>query len=135
MMSPVRILHVDDESSFLDLTAEFLSQEDDRFEIASETSPAAALDRLDAEGFDCIVSDYQMPSQTGLAFLETVRESHPSLPFIIFTGEGSEIAASDAISAGATDYLQKRTEPEQFHDLATRILNAVERTEYRRTTP
>ena len=126
MTGSVRILHVDDESSFLDLTAEFLVQEDDRFDIVSETNPAAALDRLDAEGFDCIVCDYQMPSQTGIEFLETVRESHPSVPFILFTGEGSEIVASDAISAGATDYLQKRTEPEQYHHLATRILNALE---------
>ena len=46
MMDSVRILHVDDESPFLDLTAEFLAQMDDRFEIESETSPAAALDRL-----------------------------------------------------------------------------------------
>jgi len=125
-MDSVRILHVDDESSFLDLTAEFLSQEDDRFEITTETSPSAGLDRLDAESFDCIVSDYQMPSTTGIEFLETVRESHPSLPFILFTGEGSETVASDAISAGATDYLQKQTGTEQYRLLANRILNAVE---------
>ena len=125
-MESVRILHVDDESSFLELTAEFLARQDDRFEIESETSPAAALDRLDAESFDCIVSDYQMPSMTGIEFLEAVRKSHASLPFILFTGEGSETVASDAISAGATDYLQKRTGPEQYQLLANRILNAVE---------
>ncbi len=125
-MDSVRILHVDDESSFLDLTAEFLAREDDRFEVASETSPEAALDRLDAESFDCIVSDYQMPSTTGIEFLETVRNSDASLPFILFTGEGSEAVASDAISAAATDYLQKGTGTEQFQLLANRILNAVE---------
>lgn len=126
MMDSVRILHVDDESSFLDLTAEFLSQEDDRFEIESETDPTAVVDRLDAGGFDCIVSDYQMPSKNGIELLETVRASHPAVPFILFTGEGSEAVASDAISAGATDYLQKRTTPEQYQLLANRILNAVE---------
>lgn len=131
-MDSVRILHVDDESPFLDLTAEFLTQEDDRFEIESETSPAAALDRLDTESFDCIVSDYQMPSTTGIEFLETVRESHPSLPFILFTGEGSETVASDAISAGATDYLQKQTGTEQYRLLANRIVNAVESSQTQR---
>ncbi|MEA1932416.1 MAG: PAS domain S-box protein [Euryarchaeota archaeon] len=126
MADSIQILHVDDESSFLDLTAEFLSQEDDRFEIITETSPADGLDRLDTQTFDCIVSDYQMPSTTGIEFLETVRESDPSLPFILFTGEGSEAVASDAISAGATDYLQKQTGTEQYRLLANRIINAVE---------
>lgn len=126
MTDSVRVLHVDDEPSFLDLTTEFLSREDDRFEITTETSPADGLNRLAAESFDCIVSDYQMPSTTGIEFLETVRQSHPSLPFILFTGEGSEKVASDAISAGATDYLQKQTGTEQYQLLANRILNAVE---------
>jgi len=126
MADSIQILHVDDESPFLDLTAEFLSEEDDRFEITTETSPANGLDRLDTEAFDCVVSDYQMPSTTGIEFLEAVRESHPSLPFILFTGEGSETVASDAITAGATDYLQKRTGTEQYRLLANRVLNAVE---------
>jgi len=127
MIDSVRILHVDDESPFLDLTAELLAREDDRFEIESETSPAVALDRLADEPFDCVVSDYQMPSTTGIEFLESVRESYGSLPFILFTGEGTEAVASDAISAGATDYLQKETGTEQYQLLANRIHNAVER--------
>jgi len=43
----------------------------------------------------------------GLEFLEVVRADDPNLPFILFTGKGSEAVASDAFSAGATDYLQK----------------------------
>jgi len=125
MAESIRILHVDDESSFLELTAEFLAQQDDRFEIQTETSPKDGLTTLD-DGVDCIVSDYQMPETNGIEFLETVRESHTELPFILFTGEGSETVASDAISAGATDYLQKQTSTEQYQLLANRILNAVE---------
>lgn len=126
MTESVRLLHVDDESSFLELTAEFLSHEDDRFEVVTETSPSDGLARLDAESFDCVVSDYQMPETTGIEFLEAVRESYPSLPFILFTGEGSETVASEAISTGATDYLQKQTGTEQYQLLANRVLNAVE---------
>lgn len=126
MKELIRVLHVDDESSFLELTTEFLLREDDRFEIVTETSPEDGLDRLTVDSFDCIVSDYQMPTMTGIEFLEAVRESYPSLPFVLFTGEGSEAVASDAISAGATDYLQKQTGTEQYQLLANRILNAVE---------
>ncbi|MFW6321473.1 MAG: response regulator [Halohasta sp.] len=126
MTDSVRLLHVDDESSFLELTAAFLTAENDRFEVECETDPTDALDRLDAEPFDCIVSDYQMSEMTGIEFLEAVRDSRPSLPFILFTGEGSETVASDAITAGATDYLQKGTGTDQYELLANRIRNAVE---------
>ncbi|MFB6311944.1 MAG: PAS domain S-box protein, partial [Salinirussus sp.] len=67
----------------------------------------------------------------GLEFLETVRDEHPELPFILFTGQGSEEVASDAITAGATDYLQKGSGTDQYELLANRIVNAVEK--YRAT--
>ncbi|GAB7008119.1 hypothetical protein JCM31271_00620 [Halorubrum trueperi] len=75
--------------------------------------------------FHCIVSDYDMPGQSGLEFLTTLRETHPRLPFILYTGKGSEDVASDAISAGVTDYLQKETGSGQYAILANRIKNAV----------
>jgi len=126
MAESIRILHVDDESSFLELTAEFLAQEDDRFEITTETRPEDGLAVLDSRSIDCIVSDYQMPETNGIEFLKAVRESNSELPFILFTGEGSETVASDAISVGATDYLQKQTGTEQYQLLANRVKNAVE---------
>ncbi|QCC48787.1 response regulator [Halobellus limi] len=67
-----------------------------------------------------------MPATDGIEFLEAVREDHPELPFILYTGKGSEEVASDAISAGVTDYLQKGTGSEQYELLANRIRNAVE---------
>lgn len=74
---------------------------------------------------DCIVSDYDMPRQNGLEFLNTIRGDYPELPFILFTGKGSEEVASKAISAGVTDYLQKGPGTEQYSLLANRIKNAV----------
>lgn len=62
----------------------------------------------------------------GIELLRTVRESHPHLPFILYTGKGSEEVASDAISAGVTDYLLKESGTSQYEVLANRIRNAVE---------
>jgi len=67
-----------------------------------------------------------MSGETGIGFLRTIRERNPDLPFILFTGKGSEEIASDAISAGATDYLQKQIGSDQYTVLANRIENAVE---------
>jgi PAS domain S-box-containing protein len=122
----VRILHVDDDESILDLTATYLERLDDRFEVTSALGASEGLDVLASEPVDCIVSDYQMPALNGLEFLERVRESHPELPFVLFTGEGSEEVASDAIAAGATDYVPKGPGSDHFEVLANRISNAVE---------
>ena len=126
----VHILHVDDDPGIRDLTETLLAREseDEPFEVAVETAggAGAGLDRLDCvDGeVDCVVSDYDMPRTDGLELLEAVRADHPDLPFILFTGKGSEEIASDAISAGVTDYLQKGG-AEQYGVLLNRVRNAV----------
>jgi PAS domain S-box-containing protein len=122
----VRVLHVDDDPDFVDMAATFLEREDDDFAVETATCAEAALDRLGADRFDCIVSDHDMPERNGLEFLEAVRADHGDLPFILFTGKGSEELASEAISAGVSDYLQKGRGTEQYAILANRIRNLVD---------
>lgn len=130
MTDTIRVLHAEDESDFADLTATYLRNENDRFAVTSVRDPAAAQTVLTEEPVDCIVSDHGMPGQNGIEFLRAIREEYPDLPFILFTGRGSEEVASEAISAGVTDYLQKETGTNQFKLLAKRITTAVE--SYRR---
>ena len=122
----ISVLHVDDDPDFADLTAEMLAEQAGRFTVETATSVREGVDRLATGTFDCVVSDYQMPGRNGIDFLESVREEYPDLPFILYTGEGSETVASDAISAGVTDYLQKEVGTSQYAILANRIRNAVE---------
>ncbi|MDQ2073789.1 PAS domain-containing protein [Haloarcula sp. NS06] len=123
----MKILHLDDEPDFADLTAQFLEQEDERFEVQTATSGTDGLAILRAEDIDCIVSDYDMPGMDGLEFLAAVRQEQPDLPFILFTGKGSEEIASEAITAGVTEYIQKEHGIDQYAILANRITNLIER--------
>lgn len=123
----IRVLHVDDEPDFADMATTFLEREDDRFDIETATNASDGVDRLASNDFDCVVSDYDMPGRNGIEFLEVVRVEYGHLPFILYTGKGSEEVASDAISAGVTDYLQKETGTGQYPVLANRIRNAVEK--------
>ncbi|TKR24841.1 response regulator [Natronomonas salsuginis] len=115
---------VDDDADFLDLTAMFLERKLPSATVLTTTRVDDALDTLDTGPIHCVVSDYELPERTGLDFLRTVRGKYPELPFIFFTGEGSGRIASEAISAGVTDYLQKRG-ASQYDRLATRGRNAV----------
>ena len=121
----IRVLHVDDEPGVAELTAEFLERQDDRFSVETAADVDEAQDRLAAGDFDCVVSDYDMPGTNGIEFLTAIREERPEFPFILFTGKGSEEIASDAISAGVTDYLRKGSGTDQYELLANRITNAV----------
>ncbi len=132
MGEKVRVLHVEDDPDLADLTRQFLHRETEdgaiSFDIESVTDASEGTERLSdpEKEFDCVVSDYDMPGTNGIEFLKSVRDDYPALPFILFTGKGSEKVASDAISAGVTDYLQKGGS-ETYEILANRIRNSVER--------
>jgi PAS domain S-box-containing protein len=120
-----RLLHVDDDVDFAEMVALFLEREREAFAVDTVHDVAGALDRLDGGTYHCVVSDYEMPGETGLDLLRAVRESHPDLPFVLFTGRGSEEIAAEAISAGVSDYLQKESGTDQYTVLANRIENLV----------
>ncbi|CCQ38044.1 receiver/sensor box histidine kinase [Natronomonas moolapensis 8.8.11] len=120
----VSVLHVDDDPSVLDLTSAFLDRELEAVSVATETSPEDALARLESEGFDCLISDYDMPGMNGLELFEAVHEDHPLLPFVLYTGKGSEEIASQAVNAGVTGYFQKGG-PDQQRRLANRVEQAA----------
>ncbi|MFC6862398.1 response regulator [Halomicroarcula sp. GCM10025817] len=122
----IRVLHVDDDPDLGEMVGMFLERIDEDLTVVTETSAVAALEHVREGDVDCVVSDYQMPNTDGLELLELVRDQHPDLPFILFTGKGSEEIASEAIAAGVTDYMQKGTGTDTYEVLANRVRNAVE---------
>jgi PAS domain S-box-containing protein len=122
----IHILHVDDEPDFAELAAAFIQRTDDRFDVITATSVEEGIERLSNNPIDCVVSDYDMPRKNGIDFLQEARQQREHIPFILFTGKGSEEVASKAISTGVSDYLQKETGTEQYTILANRIKNLVE---------
>ena len=122
-----RVLCVDDDEAVAEITAELLEREANEVTTTVVTDPRTALDRIEAEQFDCVVSDYDMPRMDGLALLERLRSFDEGMPFVLFTGQGSEDIASEAISAGVTEYLQKGAGTDQYTVLANRVEQAVTR--------
>ena len=123
----MKVLLVDDETAILEQAKIFLQKEVDGLEVETVTSAEKALDLLEENGFDAVVSDYQMPEMDGLEFLEVVRNDRDSdIPFIIFTGKGREEVAIKALNLGADRYLQKGGSPKsQYGVLADAILQEI----------
>ena len=127
MPAPITVLHVEDDMQFAELTRRGLERESAAISIETVANADAAFDRIAADCPDCVVSDYQMPGPNGIEFLRELRADYPDLPFILYTSKGSEAVASDAISAGVTDYIQKDATTQQYELLAQRIEQAVAR--------
>jgi len=124
--SIIRVLHVEDEedhSKFLEI---FLRENDAALQVDSASSAEDAITRLKEKQYDCVVSDYMMPKVNGIKFAEQVKKSI-DIPFIIYTGHGSEEVAQAAFMVGVDDYVRKEMNPSHYRVLAKSIRQAVEK--------
>ena len=82
-----------------------------------------ALQALDREPADLILSDLTMPGLSGLELLERVQREHPSTDFVLITAYASIDSAVEALRMGATDYLQKPIRAEDLILVVERTLS------------
>ncbi|TKX75843.1 PAS domain S-box protein [Halorubrum sp. GN11_10-6_MGM] len=94
--------------------------------MTTATTASEGASRLADGDVDCVVSGYELPASTGVELLESVRADDPDVPFILHARRGSEAVASDAVSAGVTDYLRAAPDGRRHSALADRIVDAVQ---------
>lgn len=126
----MKVLLVDDEPDILQQGKIFLERGSDRLKCDTAQSAKDGLEKLSANDYSVIVSDYQMPEMDGLEFLETIQEEYDGdIPFIVFTGKGREEVAMEALNLGADRYLQKSGSPKsQYGILKDAIVQEAKRT-------
>ncbi|MGZ8783381.1 MAG: response regulator [Gaiellaceae bacterium] len=105
-MTVIRVLVVDDEQAVRDLTVEILRRSG--HEPQGVASAKRALELLDLEPFDLVVSDVVMPEMTGVELLYELRARKHQVPVVLMTG-GSQNPerTTNAVHAGATGLLYK----------------------------
>ena len=111
----IRILQVDDDRSLLEISKLILLDIDCNFVIDHACSVDQGLNKLAAESYDVVVSDYEMPQKDGLQFLKELREQKYTIPFILFTGKGREEVAIKALNLGADGYFDKHGSPQTVY--------------------
>ncbi|WEL21609.1 ATP-binding protein [Halorhabdus sp. BNX81] len=123
--SSIDVLLVDDSGFFRTVVSDKLAGWEG-LSVRKASSGPEALEVLEREAIDCVVSDFEMPEMTGLELYERVEAAY-GLPFVLLTGQGDEETASRAIGTGVDDYLRKAeiAESGQLDLLANRIRNVV----------
>ncbi|KAF0211199.1 MAG: transcriptional regulatory protein, partial [Ignavibacteria bacterium] len=116
-----KILIVDDEKPIRDSLKMVLDDEGFTTSVASDGEDA--LQKLQTENFDVVISDIKMPKLDGIQLLEAASKVSPDTFFIIMTAYASVKTAIDALRNGAYDYLIK---PVEFDDVILRLKKLIE---------
>lgn len=114
----IRILLVEDFKATRAMQSRIL-QELGFQDIAEADNGAAAIERLQQENFDLIISDWNMPVTDGYELLEWVRADKKcrDIPFIMATARGEKRQMIKAVMAGVSHFIAKPFTPEELRQV------------------
>ncbi len=127
METELRILIVEDVPSDAELMKFELTEAGLKFGSRCVAGRAAFLKELDDFSPQIILSDYSLPSFSGLAALKIAVEKCPDVPFIFVSGALGEETAVELLRKGATDYILK----DRLSRLAPAVLRALQEAQER----
>lgn len=117
-----KILVVDDEQSLREVLSIMLKRAG--YAVTSATDGEEAVELLQKEIFDLVITDLRMPKVDGLEVLKAVKSTSPETVVLIITAFASADSAVEAMKQGAYDYL---TKPFQVDEVQLIIRNALEK--------
>jgi len=117
-----RILAVDDEEIVQSLVRDALEEEG--YHVTTAGSGAEALQILQSQQFDLLITDIRMPKMSGTDLVEKARAINPAIGIIFMTGYASLSSAKEAIKRGALDYVMK---PFELSDIRQAVRNGMEK--------
>ncbi|MDX1531696.1 MAG: response regulator, partial [Rhodothermales bacterium] len=114
------MLVVDDEQLLHGVLERLLTRHGIR--VTSCSSGGAAVDVLQREPFDLVLTDFKMPGMDGFELLAHVRQEYPDLDVVIITGHANVQHAVQAMAHGAVDYLPKPFSTEVLLERVQRLI-------------
>ncbi len=121
-MVKAKLLVVDDERVLLELMTRRLEKLS--YEVKTATSGVRALEILQSQEIDVLVTDFKMPGMTGYELIARAIKIDPMLQSVVVTGYSDLKTAIDVMGAGAFNYLSK---PVDFNELDVSIQKGLER--------
>jgi len=115
-----RILVVDDEEFMLYSLSKLLGLMG--FETVTAGNGSAALNVLDSDSIDLVITDVNMPGMSGIELLKKIKQKNHEMPVIIITGFGIEKAQAMAKDGKADGFLPKPFRMNDIRNLIDRVL-------------
>ena len=101
-----KILLVDDNTLFRSIVAEIL-KDDEAFAVSVAGDGISALESLETEQFDILITDINMPRMDGIVLFHKVRELYPELPVVFISGFVHNSLSDRLLSEGAFHVFRK----------------------------
>jgi two-component system response regulator PilR (NtrC family) len=117
-----KILVVDDEQSLREVLSIMLKRAG--YAVTSVSDGEEAIEQLQKEIFDLVITDLRMPKVDGMEVLRAVKSASPETVVLIITAFATADSAVEAMKQGAYDYL---TKPFQVDEVQLIIRNALEK--------
>ncbi len=123
MDTSIKVLIVDDFATMRRILKNILKQIGFK-NILEADDGTTALDVLDKQPVDLIISDWNMPKMTGLELLKSVRanDRYKKTPFLMVTAEAQKQNVIEAVQAGVSNYVVKPFTAEAISEKLTKIL-------------
>jgi len=115
-----RVLVVDDHRQARESMADVLRQ--CGHQVACCSSAAEALQTLEQESCDCVVTDLKMPGMNGLEFIIQLEQRRCGVQVVMVTAHATVGSAVEAMRHGAFDYIEKPFDVDQLERLVTQAI-------------
>ena len=119
VMDKRRILFVDDEPNILDGLRRMLRSMRKEFELCFAENAKEALEMMEKEEFDVVVSDMRMPGMDGAELLTEIQKRYPHSIRIMLTGQADEESTLRTIGV-VHQFLAKPCDPEKLKNILLR---------------
>lgn len=113
-MSLPRILIADDHPVVRDGLRQYIAAAGLEAEIGDAATGAETLQRAEAEPWDLLLLDLQLPDVSGLEVLKRVHDRKPSVPIVVFTMHAEAEYAATVLRSGARGYVMKDSSPAEI---------------------
>lgn len=123
-----RLLVIDDDPGVVDYLVEMLRHK--KYSAIGYTQTEQALEAIEKDPFDLVISDVSMPGMRGLELMAAIHQKRPEQLVLLITAFGSIDLAMQSMRAGACDFL---TKPFRIEELYAAITRALKDRQMRRT--
>ncbi|GAB4327636.1 MAG: hypothetical protein Kow0037_01350 [Calditrichia bacterium] len=118
-----RLLIVDDEETLTFSLYQTFIKAPIECEVVTASDGNQALEKIQKESFDLVITDIAMPGLSGLELLSIIKRKNPTTKVVIITAYGSDEREEFARKQGAEKYIEKPFDIHQIRDIVFQLLN------------